>query len=82
MPVPVSFLSKVDNVYQNQGDFSINVDFTWRVSDCEELVGQSQGGQWLWFYGVSFFIRIGEARTKLMGIEEYDNGQGNRSMVN
>jgi len=28
-----------------------------------------------------FFIRIGEARTKLMGIEENDNGQGNGSMV-
>ena len=38
MPVPVSFLSKVANVYQNQGDFSINGDFTWWVSDCEELV--------------------------------------------
>jgi len=25
---------------------------------------------------------IGEARTKLMGIEENDNGQGNGSMVN
>ena len=29
-----------------------------------------------------FFNRIGEARTKLKGIEENDNGQGNRSMVN
>jgi hypothetical protein len=28
-----------------------------------------------------FFKRIGEARTKLMGIEENDNGQGNGSMV-
>ena len=29
-----------------------------------------------------FFQRIGEARTKLKGIEEKDNGQGNGSMVN
>ena len=29
----------------------------------------------------SFFKRIGEARTKLKGIEENDNGQGNGSMV-
>jgi len=29
-----------------------------------------------------FFKRIGEARTKLMGIEEKDNGQVNGSMVN
>jgi len=26
------------NIYQFKGDFSINCDFTWRVSDCEELV--------------------------------------------
>ena len=39
-------------------------------------------GEWLWFYGVSFFKRIGEARTELMGIEKNDNGQGNGSMVN
>ena len=26
-------------IYQNLGDFSIIVDFTWMVSDCEELVG-------------------------------------------
>jgi len=30
-------------------------DFTLRVSDCEELVGVTHRGQWLWFYGVSFF---------------------------
>jgi hypothetical protein len=28
-----------------------------------------------------FFKRIGEARTKLKGIEENDNGQWNRSML-
>ena len=36
--------------------------------------------------GVGFiklvFKRIGKAGTKLKGIEENDNGQGNRSMVN
>ena len=52
-----------------------------RLSDSEEL-GDNHSGRWLWFYGVSFFIRIGEARTKLKGIEENDNVQGNKSMVN
>ena len=51
-------------------------------SDCEELVEVTHRGQWLWFYGVSFFKRIGKVRTKLKGIEENDNGQGNGSMVN
>ena len=27
------------NIYQNLGDFTRIEDFTWRVSDCEELVG-------------------------------------------
>jgi len=27
------------NLYQNMGDFTRIGDFTWRVSDCEELVG-------------------------------------------
>ena len=27
------------NIYQNLGDFTRIGDFTWRVSDCEELVG-------------------------------------------
>jgi hypothetical protein len=26
-------------LYHNLGDFTRNGDFTWRVSDCEELVG-------------------------------------------
>ena len=26
------------NIYQNLGDFTRMWDFTWRVSDCEELV--------------------------------------------
>jgi hypothetical protein len=52
-----------------------------RLSDSEEL-GDNHSGRWLWFYGVSFFKRIGEASTKLIGIEENDNGQGNGSMVN
>ena len=52
------------------------------VSDCEELVRVTHRGRWLWFYGVSFFNRIGKERTKLKGIEENDNGKGNGSMVN
>ena len=55
--------------------------FTRRVSDCEELVGAITGDDGVCFYGVSFFKRIGVARTKLMGIEENDNGQGNICMV-
>ena len=27
------------NIYHDSGDFSRMWDFTWRVSDCEELVG-------------------------------------------
>ena len=27
------------NLYHYLGDFTRSVDFTWRVSDCEELVG-------------------------------------------
>ena len=30
-------------LYQNLGDFSRIGDFTWRVSDCEELVGGFTG---------------------------------------
>ena len=52
------------------------------VSDCEELVEVTHRGRWIWFYKVSFFKRIGKAGTKIKGIEENDNGQGNRSMVN
>ena len=52
------------------------------MSDCEELVGVTHRGRWIWFYKVSFFKRIGKAGTKIKGIEENDNGQGNRSMVN
>ena len=29
----------MNNIYQNLGDFTRIGDFTWRVSDCEELVG-------------------------------------------
>ena len=52
-----------------------------RVSDCEELVGAITGDNGFGFMELVFFKRIGEARTKLMGIEENDNGQGNGSMV-
>jgi len=52
------------------------------LPDCEELVGVTHRERWIWFYKVSFFKRIGKAGTKIKGIEENDNGQGNRSMVN
>ena len=45
-------------------------DYTWMVSGCEELVGAITGDEGVCFYEVSFFKRIGEARAKLMGIEE------------
>ena len=31
------------NIYQNLGDFTRIGDFTWKASDCEELVGASEG---------------------------------------
>ena len=49
---------------------------------CEALVGVTHRRRWIWFYKVSFFKRIGKAGTKLKGIEENDNGQCNRSMLN
>jgi len=55
-------------------------NFTWRVSDCEEL-GAITEDDGFGLMELVFFKRIGEARTKLMGIEENDNGQGNGSMV-
>ena len=64
------------------GLFYKNLGSVWRVSDFEELVGVTYRGRWIWFYKVSFFKRIGKAGTKIKGIEENDNGQGNRSMVN
>ena len=36
---PMSSLG-VPNIYQNLGYFTRMWDFTWRVSDCEELVGE------------------------------------------
>ena len=53
-----------------------------RLSDSEELVGVTHRGDGVGFMELVFFKRIGEARIKLMGIEENDNGQGNGSMVN
>ena len=35
---PISGLGE-PNIYQNLGDFTRIWDFTWMVSDCEELVG-------------------------------------------
>ena len=48
----------------------------WRIS------GSISGDDGFGFMELVFFKRIGEARIKLMGIEENDNGQGNGSMVN
>ena len=35
-----SFSSEKPDIYQNLGDFTRMWDFTWMVSDCEELVGE------------------------------------------
>ena len=35
---PISVLGE-PNIYQNLGDLTRIGDFTWRMSDCEELVG-------------------------------------------
>ena len=32
------------NIYQNLGDFTRIGDFTWKMSDCEELVGDNLTG--------------------------------------
>ena len=37
---PISGLGE-PNIYQNLGDLTRTGDFTWRVSDCEELVGEA-----------------------------------------
>ena len=34
------------NVYQNLGDFTRIYDFTWRVSDCEEIEGVTHKREW------------------------------------
>ena len=52
------------------------------MSDFEELVVSFTGDDGFGFMELVFFKRIGKARTKLKGIEENDNGQGNRPMVN
>ena len=36
---PNWFVLGEPKLYQNLEDFTRNGDFTWRVSDCEELVG-------------------------------------------
>jgi len=35
-------------------------DFTWRVPDCEELVGVTHRRLWGWFYKVSFLKELGK----------------------
>jgi hypothetical protein len=51
------------------------VDFTWRVSDCEGLVGGGSitGDDGFGFIKLVFFKRIGKAETKVKGIEKNDN---------
>ena len=36
---PIVVVIGEHNIYQNLVDFTRKWDFTWRVSDCEELVG-------------------------------------------
>ena len=38
----------------------IITDFTWMVSDCEELVGVAHRRLWGWFYKVSFLKELGK----------------------
>ena len=44
---PISGLGK-PKLYQNMWCFTRIGDFTWRVSDCEELVGLLTGDEWGW----------------------------------
>ena len=45
------------NIYHDSGDFTRIGDFTWRVSDCEELVGgYSQGND-----GRGRLLRVGDS---------------------
>ena len=55
--------------------FYLDGVWLWRIS------GAITGDNGFGFMELVFFKRIGEARTKLMGIEENDNGQGNGSVV-
>jgi hypothetical protein len=41
-------------LYQNLGDFTRNGDITWRVSDCEELVGVTAFGTFIAVFEISF----------------------------
>jgi len=38
--VPYCLVLGEPNLYHNLGEFTRIWDFTWRVSDCEELVGE------------------------------------------
>ena len=48
------WLVGITNIYQNLGDLTRSGDFTWWVSDCEELVGvthrgmMGEGDYWEW----------------------------------
>jgi len=39
--------------------FTIMFDFTWRVSDCEELVGVTHRRWWGWFRRIQHISSIG-----------------------
>ena len=42
-------------MYHHSVDFTRIGDFTWRVSDCEELLGLTHWGIMGWFYGFSIY---------------------------
>jgi len=62
------WLVGITNIYQNLGDLTRSGDFTWRVSDCEELVGVNQRWWWGLFFLLSIFMYnlVTEEETKGM----------------
>ena len=55
---PISGLGK-PKLYQNLGDFTRNGEFTWRLSDCEEIEGVTHRRWWGWFWG-GFYLEGSE----------------------
>ena len=51
--IMVNSLTVFFGYYKRQWDQAVKAtdlgDFTWRVSDCEELVGLLTGDEWGWF---------------------------------
>jgi len=52
-------------LYQNLGDFTRIGDFTWRVSDCEELVGVTHRR---WWVGIMKIVAKVNGKDVLLGI--------------